>query len=452
MPEREMDYVNITDSLKAYYCRTHENVDFICSKENPHPGRDPHFCKFSMLLYAFLKGYDWAVWMDADAAPVNMDFDIVDYLSKCDQTKMVIAEDVNGLNSGVFAMPNTDKSDTWLRMLDTEKVSDFFSKSRFWDQDAIVDSLKTEYFRDFTQAPDPGIGFNSYENIYPHYGDVELPNEYRKGHWVLHIPGTTNTYRARRFLRELERAKRIACPVCGAISHLYFSMPIDDGLTDEGKAIVNTNEELLAMGIADYHYCPLCHHIFSPTLGRLDKDFLAKNIYNADYGKVCKTFGQDFAEHTFDMLKAPICGKQERVLDYGAGKGEFAALLRQTGLAVDSFDPFFGKAKVPPSHLKYSLVTCINALQNIYDWNTAFADFRRLLVPGGTLLAFTPVWDDNMETAGLLPYKWGFAAPARGDVCIASTKSLEIMAARHGLNYIRESSNTFMHIFEKTND
>ena len=86
----EMDYVNITDSLKAYYCKLHDNVDFICSKENPHPGRDPHFCKFSMLLYAFLKGYDWAIWMDADAAPVNMSFDIADYLSKCDQTKMVM--------------------------------------------------------------------------------------------------------------------------------------------------------------------------------------------------------------------------------------------------------------------------------------------------------------------------------------------------------------------------
>ena len=162
----EYDYVAITDSLKAYYCRIHENVDFICSKENPHPDRDPHFCKFAMLLYAFLKGYDWAVWMDADAAPVNMDFDIAEYLFTVDQTKMVIGNDINGLNSGVFAMPNTDKSDTWLRMLDTQQVNDFFRKFPFWDQDAIADSLKTEYFKDFAQEPDPGIGFNSYENIY----------------------------------------------------------------------------------------------------------------------------------------------------------------------------------------------------------------------------------------------------------------------------------------------
>ena len=152
------------------------------------------------------------------------------------------------------------------------------------------------------------------------------------------------------------------------------------------------------------------------------------------------------------MLKGPICYKQERVLDYGAGKGEFASLLRQTGLPVDSYDPFFGKAKTPPAHLKYSLVTCINALQNIYDWEPVFADFHRLLVPGGTLLAFTPVWDNNSETAGLLPEHWGFIAPARGDVCIASVKSLETMSARQGLNYIRESSNSFMHIFEKIDD
>ncbi len=424
----EYDYVSVTDSLKAFYCRTHEGVDFVCSKENPHPGRDPHFCKFSMILYAFLKGYDWAIWMDADAAPVNMSFDIADYLSRFDKDHMLIQRDVNGINSGVFAMPNTERSDTWLRMLDTEKVDEFFRKSKFWDQDAIASLLDTPEFRDFAIEPDREIGFNNYENIYP-AEDEQLPNEYHKGDWVLHIPGMTNAYRFRRFMRELERSKRDTCPVCGAVGKPYFK-----------------KEE------TEYCICPTCSHIFSPTMGRKTKEELARDIYNDSYADVCEGFGDRNDTEMHDLLAQEICQRQERVLDYGAGKGGFAAKLRAHGLPVDSYDPFFGRNKVPPRHLKYSLVTCLNSLNNIYDLNTAFEDFRRLLVPGGTLIAITPVHDDNPESFGVTSERWPFLVPARGDVCVCARATLRRLAESHGLNYKEENSNYFMHVFEKIND
>ena len=427
----EYDYVSVTDSLKAFYCRTHENVDFVCSKENPHPGRDPHFCKFSMLLYAFLKGYDWAIWMDADAAPVNMGFDIAEYLSRQDKEHMLIQKDVNGINSGVFAMPNTSRSDVWLRMLDTEKVDEFFRNSKFWDQDAIESLLETEQFSDFAVEPDKSIGFNNYEVIYP-AADTPIPNEYRKGDWVLHIPGAPNGYRYRRFLRELERSKRDTCPVCGAVAKPYFHM----GGRKE----------------ADFCVCPTCDLIFSPKMGRMPKEDLERDIYNDNYADVCPDFGEKSDAEMHDLLIDTIVQRQERVLDYAGGRGGFAAKLRAHDISADSCDPFFGKNRKPPTHLKYSLVTCLNSLNNIYDLNAAFDDFRRLLVPGGTLIVIAPVHDDNPEAFGTTPDKWPFLVPARGDVCVCAKATLRRLAVSHGLNYREENSNYFMHVFEKVND
>lgn len=431
----ENNYVDVTDALKSHYCRRHNDVDFLCSKENPHPGRDPHFCKFSMLLYAFLKGYDWAVWMDADAAPVNMDFDIAEYLSKQDGEHMLIQSDVLGLNSGVFAMPNTERSILWLRTLDTEKVDEVFRKSRFWDQDAIVSLLEDERFKDFAEAPYEGIGFNNYENVAPvTQEDSPIPNEYRKGHWVLHIPAMPDAYRYRRFLRELQKAKGkdCLCPVCKAEAKPYFRK-------GDARSV-------------EFSICPRCGHIFSPEMGRMSKEQLAAEIYNDRYAEVCKGFGEQTDAEMHDMLARPIFQRQERVLDYGAGRGGFAAKLSAHGLLVDSFDPFFGVRKTPPIFRRYSLVTCINTFNNIYDLNSAFEDFKRLLVPGGTLIAITPTYEDHPDAFGVTPDKWPFLIPERGDVCVCSHNSLRRLALTHSLDYKEEHSNHIMHVFERTDN
>lgn len=68
-----------TERLKKQYCEKW-GWDCLLLNENPHPDLHPVWSKPRVMLDRIDK-YDWLVWMDADAMPVNMNIDIAAYLS-----------------------------------------------------------------------------------------------------------------------------------------------------------------------------------------------------------------------------------------------------------------------------------------------------------------------------------------------------------------------------------
>ena len=73
-------WVNTSDRLKKAYCEKW-GWDCLLLEENPHPDLHPVWSKPRVLLDR-IDDYDWLVWMDADAMPVNMNVDIAGWLEE----------------------------------------------------------------------------------------------------------------------------------------------------------------------------------------------------------------------------------------------------------------------------------------------------------------------------------------------------------------------------------
>lgn len=195
------EYERYTNELKKKYVDA-QGVDFHKYSYNPHPGWHPVFSKFEPILKTLEKGYDWIIWMDCDAAPVNHSIDVKEWLKDKPQ-KVIMLKDALGWNAGVFAVPNCQRSIDWLKWLDTEKNMRNFDKG-FRDQDEMAYTFATSH-SDFILDDGYEFGFNNYDDIYPH---AKKPNLFVEGKsWCLHIPGYRDDYRANRFgniLRKME--------------------------------------------------------------------------------------------------------------------------------------------------------------------------------------------------------------------------------------------------------
>lgn len=439
------DYLTVTNHLKAYYCKKY-GYAFMFSDKNPHEGRDPHFSKFQILLSALEQGFDYAVWMDCDAAPVNMNANLGEMLASMPREKVVIGKDINGWNSGVFAVPNCDRSRSWLLSLDSEDTHNNFKDMPFWDQDAITASFQHEAFNDFAVTPPADFGFNDYEPIYKCYTKA-IPNEYRHGKsWVLHIPGYGDVYRKARFERELHHATGEECPICGCLTKKYFTVPMD-------KTFLPVQEDIAKIGgDCDYHICPNCDFIYAPAFRQWTNDDFREKIYNADYEKYIDIAHGDGSRDKMllDMWGKKIAYKQERILDYGGGHGGFArGLEKEFQIWADSYDKFYDNEKPLNPNFKYSLVTCFEVLEHVFDPKPLFSMFNKTLVPGGTLITSTQRWDNNKYLFGQTPDKWQNIAPRNGHVCMYSTKAFRHLASVYGFAYVEDMSGELYQLFKK---
>ena len=63
------EYVQYTNALKQLYCDSW-GIEYLFTSENPLPHLHPQWCKTTFMLKA-LEEYDWAVWIDCDAATVG---------------------------------------------------------------------------------------------------------------------------------------------------------------------------------------------------------------------------------------------------------------------------------------------------------------------------------------------------------------------------------------------
>jgi SAM-dependent methyltransferase len=99
--------------------------------------------------------------------------------------------------------------------------------------------------------------------------------------------------------------------------------------------------------------------------------------------------------------EAPVC----KVLDFGAGTGIYARMLRDSGLEVECLEPdeeysillradgFRVHGELAALDVGYQLIYAMNVLEHIEEDERVFTSLARCLAPGGSLVVYVPAFD-----------------------------------------------------------
>lgn len=180
-------WVGYTQEAKKRYC-AHRKIEYVFNYDNPHPELHPVWAKPSVLL-SVIDSYDYVVWMDADAMPVNLGFDLESYLATTGD-HVVMCKDINGWNAGVFSVPNTDNGHAWLGHVEAY-CHDPRYQTGYMEQQCMADSFATVW-KSFAQEPPRDIGWNTYPDIHSYHN---VRNPYTDGAWCIHFAGVPEAAR-----------------------------------------------------------------------------------------------------------------------------------------------------------------------------------------------------------------------------------------------------------------
>lgn len=137
----------------------------------------PAWAKVKILLDELDRDdHDWIFWIDTDALITNMDIALERFVD--DRYSLIITEDLNDLNAGVFML----KVDKWSRKF----MQDIWSKANRVqnEQDYMISLLKEpEYKAERYVKYLPQCSFNSYWEVKTWHG------MYRPGDFAVHWAG-----------------------------------------------------------------------------------------------------------------------------------------------------------------------------------------------------------------------------------------------------------------------
>jgi len=184
------ELLKVTNISKEQYCKTH-GYDFYCRTDNFKTPNSLGWERFQIIC-DFIDQYDWLFYIECDAAIVNHtiklenliddNYDII--IGKVSNTKDHIQ-----VNSGVFLVRCSEWSKNYFNSINKSEVyskytdSQQFLISEINNKNEIKNHFKIMHLR----------FFNSY------YHEWHPEDNYQHGDFVLHLAGTSNSYRQKVF-------------------------------------------------------------------------------------------------------------------------------------------------------------------------------------------------------------------------------------------------------------
>lgn len=163
------DYAKYSTAINAAYCKKN-GYDFEC-KTQAYKERPAAWSKIQFLLENINKGYEWIMWIDADAHFNNFNKRIEDFIGGDEE---FIFSQVNGLlNSGVFLVRCCEASEITL-----QKVWDMEQHINhvWWENKAFIELWDMDFLSLFSYLD--GAISDTTETAQP-------------GSFTIHLPGTT---------------------------------------------------------------------------------------------------------------------------------------------------------------------------------------------------------------------------------------------------------------------
>ena len=183
----------------------------------------------------------------------------------------------------------------------------------------------------------------------------------------------------------------INCPICNSAS---------SGKVTYLKDRLNISNETFSL--------LKCNCGFVYLNPRPDENNIAKYYENINYnphGKtnfIYKAMQKISFRWKLSVIKNLAKGNQPSILDYGAGKGEFASFIKKKNYNIDIYEPILKKIEFKNlplfSNLKkikkeYDMITCWHSLEHIHDLKETFNAIQNILKDKGYLLIAVPNLD-----------------------------------------------------------
>lgn len=145
-PRFSSEYINASLSNKQLFC---DRWGAKCVLPSERLDNDlKYHAKWEKLLYINQTMYtvdvDWVLWMDCDAAFTNMMIDWQLHIPLNTSKLMVVSEDKNGINLGVFLVPNTLQSREFISLMYQKRHYVERMHFKWKDQSALMELMKDD--------------------------------------------------------------------------------------------------------------------------------------------------------------------------------------------------------------------------------------------------------------------------------------------------------------------
>jgi SAM-dependent methyltransferase len=233
------------------------------------------------------------------------------------------------------------------------------------------------------------------------------------------------------------------CPVCGAATFLL-------DVVDLNKSCEEVRGRFLPLAGVPIYYslCDQCGFCFAPALQQWSLEDFSSTIYNDDYQLVdpdsvetrplanAQWLAGIFADHVLDI----------RHLDYGGGSGILSNQLFVAGWNSMSYDPFFdGPLSVELG--RFNLVTSFEVFEHVPDVNNLISTLSSLVEHDGVVLFSTVLSDGSLVRNQRL--RWWYASPRNGHISLFSRRSLALLGAKEGFEFMSLEPNLHAYWREK---
>lgn len=225
------------------------------------------------------------------------------------------------------------------------------------------------------------------------------------------------------------------CKCCGSPARL-------SGYADFDRDCYGYNERRgQVSGIAvPYYRCAACEFAFTDSFDEWTDEDFQRHIYNDEYGLFDPNFAEVRPQTTAKRVGTIARNKQTHILDYGCGSGRTIELLREAGYAnVTGFDPYHANPQQPQGG-PFDFVICVEVAEHTTRPLQLFAELARFTAPHGVILLSTR---DFSEVKGRWVDDW-YVAPRNGHVSFYTQRTLKLLAASVGREYIKLDS--FRHL------
>lgn len=134
--------------------------------------------------------YDWVYWVDTDTLITNFYIKLESFVD--DRYNIVIAKDINGINSGSMMLKNTPETRAYLEYI--WSLGPKYKNHCLWEQQAMIETMP-EHEHLFKFVPQKTFNSFLYKQLYWHTYGSSIDQTGNDGQWapgdfLLHVPGT----------------------------------------------------------------------------------------------------------------------------------------------------------------------------------------------------------------------------------------------------------------------